>query len=254
MPNSNEQMETRVMKVTMKKEAFDLFDKGELHSDSGIRDSQGKIRVHPDIEPYVENDISQDDKVLLPQKSSTSVGQQVGSALAEVVGEIIVYVITNPDVHRAVAKGVKSFWKTKVKPVFHALKGNRSERLTASKIIEDHHKKMQASENDQEKYVVSGEQAVLIVEAMKQKARELSAMIYLLSNLYVKDEKTDEEYLIEQSYIKQLVSEESRSTMEVLVENGQVLDKETVICFTEFLNGYIRNGNKRIPFSATNIQ
>ena len=114
MPNSNEQMETRVMKVTMKKEAFDLFDKGELHSDSGIRDSQGKIRVHPDIEPYVENDISQDDKVLLPQKSSTSVGQQVGSALAEVAGEIIVYVITNPDVHRAVAKGVKSFWKTKV--------------------------------------------------------------------------------------------------------------------------------------------
>ena len=105
MPNSNEQMETRVMKVTMKKEAFDLFDKGELHSDSGIRDSQGKIRVHPDIEPYVENDISQDDKVLLPQKSSTSVGQQVGSALAEVASEMIVYVITNPDVHRAVAKG-----------------------------------------------------------------------------------------------------------------------------------------------------
>ena len=254
MPKSNEPMETRVMKVTMPKKAFDLFDQGDLHSDKGIRDRQGNFRVHPDIEPYVENDISQDDKVLLPQKSSTSVGQQVGSALAEVAGEIIVYVITNPDVHRAVAKGVKSFWKTKVKPVFHALKGNRSERLTASKIIEDHHKKMQASENDQEKYVVSGEQAVLIVEAMKQKARELSAMIYLLSNLYVKEEKTDEEYLIEQSYIKQLVSEESRSTMEVLVENGQVLDEETVICFTEFLNGYIRNGNKRIPFSATNIQ
>ena len=66
--------------------------------------------------------------------------------------------------------------------------------------------------------------------------------------------KTDEEYMIEQSYIKQLVSEESRSTMEVLVENGQVLDEETVICFTDFLNGYTRNGNKRIPFSATNIQ
>ena len=42
-------------------------------------------------------------------------------------------------------------------------------------------------------------------------------MIYLLSNIIVKDDKTQEEYVIEQAYIKQLVSEESRNTMEMLI-------------------------------------
>ena len=58
------------------------------------------------------------------------------------------------------------------------------------------------------------------------------------------------EYMLEQSYIKELVSEEAEHTMRVLVANKQILDKETVICFTDFLDGYLRNGELRIPVPA----
>ena len=56
--------------------------------------------------------------------------------------------------------------------------------------------------------------------------------------------------MLEQSYIKELVSEEAEHTMRVLVANKQILDKETVICFTDFLDGYLRNGELRIPVPA----
>ena len=56
--------------------------------------------------------------------------------------------------------------------------------------------------------------------------------------------------MLEQSYIKELVSEEAEHTMRVLVANKQILDKETVICFTDFLDGYLRNGELRIPLPA----
>ena len=76
-------------------------------------------------------------------------------------------------------------------------------------------------------------------------------MIYLLSNIVVKDDKTQEEYVIEQAYIKQLVSEESRNTMEMLIANRQLLDEGTAICFSDFLSGYIRNGKQRIAIPVS---
>ena len=104
-----------------------------------------------------------------------------------------------------------------------------------------------------EKVVVSGETAEKLVMAMRQKAKELSAMIFLLSNIEIKDEKSESEYMLEQSYIKELVSVEAEHTMRVLVANKQILDKETVICFTDFLDGYLRNGELRIPVPALSL-
>ncbi|WP_293838126.1 hypothetical protein [uncultured Phascolarctobacterium sp.] len=62
----------------------------------------------------------------------------------------------------------------------------------------------------------------------------------------VKDDKTQEEYVIEQAYIKQLISDELRDTMEMFVANKQLLDEGAAICFYDFLSGYIRNGKQRI--------
>ena len=101
------------------------------------------------------------------------------------------------------------------------------------------------------KIVVSGEDAAKLVAAVREESKRLSAMIYLLSNIVVKDDKTQEEYVIEQAYIKQLVSEESRNTMEMLVANRQLLDEGTAVCFSDFLNGYIRNGKQRIAIPVS---
>lgn len=99
------------------------------------------------------------------------------------------------------------------------------------------------------KITVSGEEAAKLVRAVREEAKRLSAMIYLLSNITIKDKKTQEEYVIEQAYIKQLVSDESRTTMEMLVANRQLLDEETAICFSDFLKGYVRHGEQRISIS-----
>ena len=86
-----------------------------------------------------------------------------------------------------------------------------------------------------------------MIEATKEKARELAEMLYFLSKISVKDSKTKEEYALEQSYLKQLVSAEATDTIQKLIENGTVLDQETVIIFSDFLKGYIHSGDKLIP-------
>lgn len=97
-------------------------------------------------------------------------------------------------------------------------------------------------------FVVNEEQAEQILAEAGRKARELSAMIYLLSNLCIKDEKSKEEYIIEQSYIKRLLSDEATNTMRLLTKNGKLhlIDDETALLFTDFLNGYVRNGEQLI--------
>lgn len=52
--------------------------------------------------------------------------------------------------------------------------------------------------------------------------------------------------VIEQAYIKQLMSDESIDTMEMLVANKQLLDVGAAICCSDFLSGYIQNGKQRI--------
>ncbi len=100
-----------------------------------------------------------------------------------------------------------------------------------------------------EAFVVNEEQAELIVAETRRKEKELSAMIYLLSNLCIKDEKSDEERIIEQSCIKQLVSDEATNTMKILTKNRQLhlIDDEIALLFTDFLNGYVRNGERLVP-------
>lgn len=60
------------------------------------------------------------------------------------------------------------------------------------------------------------------------------------------EEKAPRDGVIEQAYIKQLMSDESRDTMEMLVANKQLLDVGAAICCSDFLSGYIQNGKQRI--------
>lgn len=93
----------------------------------------------------------------------------------------------------------------------------------------------------QEKIIVTKEEAEKMVYELRDEARKLVAMIYIVSNLSVKDEKSDNEIAIEQSYIKQLVTEESIATMEFILNNRQLLivDNKTVQVFDKFLNEHV---------------
>ena len=49
--------ETRIMKVTMEKRNFELFDQGVTHSNKGLRNNAGQLSALPDIENVTEEDL-----------------------------------------------------------------------------------------------------------------------------------------------------------------------------------------------------
>ena len=258
------EMESRIMRVSMTKDEFKKFDEGETHSNNGVRTKKGSLSALPDIEEISEDDlptrevvrteIVYEDRYIEPAEPTW------GERLAEGPANVIVDILTDPEVQESIGLLFKALWHYKVKPKISSavqrMKEASKGETKASKLVAAQPQKQniryefEMTNENAEKVVVSGETAEKLVMAMRQKAKELSAMIFLLSNIEIKDEKSESEYMLEQSYIKELVSEEAEHTMRVLVANKQILDKETVICFTDFLDGYLRNGELRIPVPA----
>lgn len=259
---------TRVMRVTMDKDEFDKYDRGETHSDSGLRDESGRLSALPDIEPIEEDDLPQPEVVVYQDRYLEPEEPTIGQKIAEGVANVIVDVLSDPEVQELLHMLASAFWHYKVKPriknTIRKIKGEDKPIIKDKKVVEikqvksnttdTQHETTEIEESaptmgSNETFVVNEEQAEMIVAAAGRKARELSAMIYLLSNLCIKDEKSKEERIIEQSYIKQLVSDEATNTMRLLTKNGQLhlIDDETALLFTDFLNGYVRNGEQLVP-------
>ena len=258
------EMKSRIMRVSMTKDEFKKFDEGETHSNNGVRTKKGSLSALPDIEEISEDDlptrevvrteIVYEDRYIEPAEPTW------GERLAEGTANVIVDILTDPEVQESIGLLFKALWHYKVKPKISSavqrMKEASKGETKASKLVAAQPQKQniryefEMTNENAEKVVVSGETAEKLVMAMRQKAKELSAMIFLLSNIEIKDEKSESEYMLEQSYIKELVSEEAEHTMRVLVANKQILDKETVICFTDFLDGYLRNGELRIQVPA----
>lgn len=259
---------TRVMRVTMDEEEFDKFDRGETHSDSGLRNEAGRLSALPDIAPVEETDLPERKVVVYQDRylgqDETTIGQKLAAGVAQTVVEIL----CNPEVQEAFCMLASTFWHYKAMPkiqgIISKMNGENQPYAKAERILEKEHTKAQnvvdhqeisqleeAIPNDENSanFIVNEEQAQMLVTEARKKAKELSAMIFLLSNLCIKDEKSDEERVIEQSYIKQLVSEEAHTTMKLLIENRQldIVDEETVRSFDIFLKGYLRNGEQLIP-------
>lgn len=154
----------------------------------------------------------------------------------------------------------KTIWHYKIHPKIKGavsrIKNGRKPRrkLKATDILEmdrqQHIQRAQSRKSSAGKVEVNEKQAEVMIEATKEKARELAEMLYFLSKISVKDSKTKEEYALEQSYLKQLVSAEATDTIQKLIENGTVLDQETVVIFSDFLKGYIHSGDKLIPLPS----
>ena len=82
------------------------------------------------------------------------------------------------------------------------MKGDKKFETKASRLVASSEPSAETSyeveivEQVRGKITVSGEEAAKLVGAVREEAKRLSAMIYLLSNITVKDEKTQEEYVI----------------------------------------------------------
>lgn len=255
---ANSKKETRIMKVIMDKEEFEKYDKGITHSDSGLRDNMGRLSTLPDIEPISESDLPEREiirhETVYVEKAPG--GESIGTVIGHAVADIVIEVLSDPEIQKGLATLGKTFWYHKVLPQFENaiqwIKGEKKFGTKASHLIErktsqsDVSYELEVEDKVQGKIIISGADAEKLVGMMREEARRLSAMIYLLSTITVKDEKTQDEYAMEQAYITQLVSDESRHTMEMLLANRKLLDKDTATCLSDFLNGFIRRADQRI--------
>lgn len=258
---------TRVMRVTMDEDEFDKYDRGETHSNSGLRNKTGRLSALPDIAPIEEEDLPQREIVVYQDRyfepERPTVGQRIANGAVNVVHDVL----SDPEVQESLYMFASMLWHYKVKlgikKTIRKIKGEDKLKVKDKKTVVVEQNKFNTAVTQRETteieeyvpsmdsgeiFVVNEEQAEQILAEAGRKARELSAMIYLLSNLCIKDEKSKEEYIIEQSYIKRLLSDEATNTMRLLTKNGKLhlIDDETALLFTDFLNGYVRNGEQLI--------
>lgn len=199
---------TRVMRVTMDEEEFDKFDRGETHSDSGLRNEAGRLSALPDIAPVEETDLPERKVVVYQDRylgqDETTIGQKLAAGAAKTVVEIL----CNPEVQEAFCMLASTFWHYKAMPkiqgIISKMNGENQPYAKAERILEKEHTKAQnvvdhqeisqleeAIPNDENSanFIVNEEQAQMLVTEARKKAKELSAMIFLLSNLCIKKER-----------------------------------------------------------------
>lgn len=265
-------LETRTMNVTMSQDDFKKLDSGELRSNHGLRDSSGHIKASLDISYISENELSQREAVRTETVYKESpVSSPMAQALVRATGatmEIWGDILSDPEVKKSVSDLIHVLWHYKVQPkiqdTIDRIKGisqpqsPRSEQVfqtKAEQILSSQTIVPDSKDTSFEPIPVTNEQAAFLLAKTKESASELTRLIYLLSNIVVKDDVTAEEYSLEQSYIKELLSESSVSTMTFLLQNRQlgIIDDKTALLFSDVLEGYVSDGQQRIPLSIDKI-
>ena len=241
--------ESRVMKVTMRKTEWEDYDNGKVCSNKGMRNKNtGRMTAQPDISPIDKADFKQRKiirKEVVPQKFILET--LVGAVAGTVIGRLFPFAMEK----------ATSFLEKKVVPVLDSIWSDSAKRdmrrqvPSQSTIKTSLALEMEDTSQD-ERFVASQAQVDAVVAATRKKVQELSELIYLLSRIYIKDEKTGEERQLERDYINRLFSDEAASIMRYGLENRHKLsiDDETAESFNDFLNGYIRNGTQLIALKA----
>lgn len=195
---------------------------------------------------------------------SSPTAQALTGATMEILGDIL----SDPEVKKSISDLIHVLWHYKVQPkiqdTIDRIKGisqpqpplseqvfqTKAEQILSSQTIVPDSK-----DTSFEPIPVTNEQAAFLLAKTKESASELTRLIYLLSNIVVKDDVTAEEYSLEQSYIKELLSESSVSTMTFLLRNRQlgIIDDKTALLFSDVLEGYVSDGQQRIPLSIDKI-
>lgn len=244
-------LETRTMNVTMSQDDFKKLDSGELRSNHGLRDSSGHIKASLDISYISENELPQREVVRTETVYKESpVPSPTAQALTGTTMEILGDILSDPEVKKSISDLIHVLWHYKVQPkiqdTIDRIKGisqpqpPRSEQVfqtKAEQILSSQTIVPDSKDTSFEPIPVTNEQAAFLLAKTKESASELTRLIYLLSNIVVKDDITAEEYSLEQSYIKELLSESSVSTMTFLLQNRQlgIIDDKTALLFSVFL-------------------
>lgn len=249
---------TRIMKVTLDEDEFEKYDKGVTHSANGLRNDSGQLSALPDISPVSDDELPKRTVVrtreVYVQPKEPSLGQMLKYEAKRAVADVVYDAIYDPRKRAIIFSKAKRFWTEYIKPLFAS--GERTEprnTTRAEQLITQAHQQpdvvyeVEKINENHERVVVTGEQAEHLINAMSQDAQRLAAMIFLLSNIVVRDEKTDTDYVLEENYLRQLLSEETTSTMRSLLGHRQLLDAGTALCFEDWLAGYIRAGDQRVP-------
>ena len=263
MPDNREK-ETRQMNVTLPKEEFAKLDRGETHSNNGIRYDNGSLSAIPDIQP-ISNQTSSTSykKPAKTRKKSNQpspiiimapVEEKQEEPFVEKVADTIIQSTVEALVQEEVLDWAFALVKKKAKQFWRWLNDIPEPQIADSEQAVAPHNSSDLSTIDAEnnsipdtRIDVSEETAFNIIEYAKYHARELAKTIHLLQNICIKDEITGEERVLRDHYIQELIEDEARQSMEFLSGQDTLLDEGTRTAFADFLNGYIRNGDRLIP-------
>lgn len=264
---------TRPMNVTMDEEEFEKFDKGITHSKNGVRDASGQLSALPDISPLTNKDLPQPKTVVVPAKQTASdmvkeavingfvdAAVAIGTEFADKMVDKAVDVVFDPHTYQVISEKSKHFWHSTLKPAFHTvsklIKNKTPVEIKATQLVAKQKEEASyeashsfADEQSNQIFEVTPEEAAALVEKTRDSARNFATMIYILSQLSVKDKKSDEELKLEQSYIKQLMSEECRAAVQWVCQHPDQVDEMVAVQLREFQEGYIRSGEQLIEVS-----
>ncbi len=265
MPDNREK-ETRQMNVTLPKEEFAKLDRGETHSNNGVRYDNGSLSAIPDIQPInneANNNASGKKPAAKTRKTSTQPSPIIIMAPAEekqeeTFVERVVGAATKAAAEQLCQEEVLDWAfalvKKKAKQFWRWLNDiPESQIATSEQELIPHNSSDLATIDAEDNSIpdtrieVSEDTAFNIIEYAKYHARELAKTIHLLQSICIKDEITGEERVLRDHYIQELIEDEARQSMEFLSSQDALLDEGTRTAFTDFLNGYIRNGDRLIP-------
>ena len=274
---------TRIMKVTMDEEEFRKFDLGITHSDKGIRTEDGKLSSLPDIASVdpseYTNDLfseqSLDYSYGLKESSEQDKQQSDWEALAEAISELAQTVSKlareSPEVIRGtiiLGKKVKSAVSYGYSRLSSRIKWLPSKHYLDTNVDKGPDFASEVTTNEEleiiPKFVIQGENgqtikltkkdAEKLLANMRSHARQLAIMMYAWGNISIKDEKTEEEYRIEQDCILQLLNDDCRKTIQMLVTNRQLLDESTAKTLADYLDGYLNSEKGLVAIPAKPVQ
>lgn len=262
--NNSDEYVVRKMNVKLKKEEYQKLINGEIHSDNGLRNKDGKLSSLPDIE-----DIPDEDEDYSSSNYSGSYEEDSGDAIVELIisGLIIGIAILSDEEKR---KAIKNWWTNKVVPMvknttstisrkagkstkavkaFVSSKNKKEKQLVKKDVktaeIVDMSADLASTEKQKKnteefKKFISGEEAQQQIQDIKNLATLLAGKIKEFSESYVREDLTPEEQIEQQTIIKELTSKEVKNSMQMLIENKNfMLEESTSRIFSDFLSGNI---------------